>query len=540
MTESQRLLADYLTNGSEVSFRELVEQYVGLVYSTAVRLLNGDTHLAQDVAQIVFVDLARSAKNLSEDVKLGGWLHRHTCFVASKTLRSERRRQSREEHASQMKSLQGNSEASLSELASMLDEAVNQLGQKDRTAIVLRFFERLDFASIGESLGSNEAAAQKRVTRALAKLHLVLRRRGCMLSVAALGAAISSHSISAAPVGLAPVISNAALAGIAASAAITVSASKTLAMTTLHKAITASLLALTISTAIYEARKASRLSNVVQQIQRRQLPFAEQIQQLQRERDEATDRFGAVSDQLQRAQKDSAELTRLRGEVARLRLESKASVKSAPAAESGDHDAWLNRVRLLKQRVAETTEAQTPELRFLEEDDWLMAAKRKLETEDDFRAAMSELQGRGEGNFLGIMERALRKFLNANKGQFPTEVTKLTPYFDSVPPDDLLERFQIVPSSSLPQGNFGDKTNDWFITPKSPIAGGALWALGQTGVSGVHNYPAMDVLAPAIKALLDAAPVINGKKQVDIHQLPPHLTTPEQQAAYQELIQRPK
>lgn len=54
-----------------------------LVYSTALRLVGGDTHRAQDVAQTAFVDLARLAGTFSSQVRLGGWLHRHTCFVAA-------------------------------------------------------------------------------------------------------------------------------------------------------------------------------------------------------------------------------------------------------------------------------------------------------------------------------------------------------------------------------------------------------------------------------------------------------------------------
>ena len=72
MTEHQTLLAQYATNGSEEAFGELVARFVNLVYSTAVRLVDGDTHRAEDVVQTVFVDLARLAKTLSPGVMLGG------------------------------------------------------------------------------------------------------------------------------------------------------------------------------------------------------------------------------------------------------------------------------------------------------------------------------------------------------------------------------------------------------------------------------------------------------------------------------------
>src|SRR6185503_10189903 len=104
MLDAQQLLGQYVKEKSEEAFGELVNRYIDLVYSAAVRLLNNDTHLAEDVTQTVFADLARLARTLSPKVMLGGWLHRHTCFVASKTLRTERRRQLREQHAVEMNS----------------------------------------------------------------------------------------------------------------------------------------------------------------------------------------------------------------------------------------------------------------------------------------------------------------------------------------------------------------------------------------------------------------------------------------------------
>src|SRR6266550_3015670 len=153
MTDSQRLLKDYAENGSEPAFRQLVSRYVDLVYSAAVRLVAGDTHLAEDVAQTVFMDLSRQARTLSKSVMLGGWLHRHTCFVAAKIIRSNRRRQFRERQAVEMNAQQDHSAANFAQVASLLDEAINQLGAQDRAAILLRFFEQLDLRAVGEALG---------------------------------------------------------------------------------------------------------------------------------------------------------------------------------------------------------------------------------------------------------------------------------------------------------------------------------------------------------------------------------------------------
>jgi len=96
MNATGQLLRDYAEKGSEPAFRELVSRYVDLVYSVAFRRIGGDAHLVEDVVQTVFADLARKAGSLKGETMLGGWLHRHTCFVSSTLMRGERRRQQRE------------------------------------------------------------------------------------------------------------------------------------------------------------------------------------------------------------------------------------------------------------------------------------------------------------------------------------------------------------------------------------------------------------------------------------------------------------
>src|SRR5258707_6110649 len=111
---------------NESAFRELAARYADLVNPTAVRLVDGDTHLAEDVVQTVFVDLAHKARTLPKDVMLGGWLHRDTCFAAARAMRKERRRRSRERQAVEMNAIHDHSETNLALLKPLLDEAINQ------------------------------------------------------------------------------------------------------------------------------------------------------------------------------------------------------------------------------------------------------------------------------------------------------------------------------------------------------------------------------------------------------------------------------
>ena len=220
MTDHRTLLADYVAHGSEDAFRELVARYVDLIYSTALRLVNGDTHRAEDVTQTVFADLARLAKTFSKDVMLGGWLHRRTFHVATTIMRTERRRLNRERQACEMNAWQNNPESGFEQFAPHLDEAINELNDRERAAIVLRFFEHRDLRAVGAALGSNEDAAQKCVSRAVDKLRSHFARRGIVVSSAVIVSALATNAVQAAPAGLALTVASASLAGAAGAGSI--------------------------------------------------------------------------------------------------------------------------------------------------------------------------------------------------------------------------------------------------------------------------------------------------------------------------------
>src|SRR5580658_5833503 len=137
---SQDLLKEYVATRSEAAFQELAARYVGLVYGTALRLVSGDVQLAEDVSQSVFVSLAQSAGSFSPKVMLGGWLYQRTFHLATKAARGERRRLARERQAVEMNTLQNDSDQAARQIKPFLDEALMQLRDEDRKAILLRFF----------------------------------------------------------------------------------------------------------------------------------------------------------------------------------------------------------------------------------------------------------------------------------------------------------------------------------------------------------------------------------------------------------------
>jgi RNA polymerase sigma factor (sigma-70 family) len=332
MIEGEQTLAEYAQTGSETAFRAVVERYVNLVYSAALRLVNGDSHLAEDVAQRVFVDLARMARKLSPEVKLGGWLHRHTCFVAGNTMRGERRRQLRERSAVEMNSMEDHSQANLALIAPVLDEAINELGAEDRDAIMLRFFEQKDFRSVGDALGSNEEAARKRVSRALDKLHGLLTRRGVVLSATALTAALTSQAVSAAPAGLALSISAAAVASATAGGTTT-------ALTLIElmaKAKIGIAAAVVVAVAIPVAMSVRNNSKLRAENETLRSQVA-QIDHLASENARLAKLAAANTIPAPSASNDpSREVLKLRGEVGRLRTEASAPKPSALSAVISD------------------------------------------------------------------------------------------------------------------------------------------------------------------------------------------------------------
>ena len=210
MSDDRQLLTRFADDGSEAAFGELVARHVALVYSAALRQTGGDTHLAQDIAQLVFTDLARKARALSENVLLPGWLHRATIFAARQILRGERRRRAREQEALTMNAIQseaGNND--WNQIRPLLDEALERLNKTDRDALLLRFFEQQSLAEVGARLGSNEDAARKRVNRALEKLRAILAGHGVTATADALSTAISTNAIQAVPAGLAAALTKA-------------------------------------------------------------------------------------------------------------------------------------------------------------------------------------------------------------------------------------------------------------------------------------------------------------------------------------------
>jgi RNA polymerase sigma factor (sigma-70 family) len=229
------LLRCYAHKHDEPAFAELVRRHVDGVYSAALRRVGGDVQLAEDVVQLVFVALARQARELERHPVLSAWLYLTTRNQAANVVRAEQRRKIREEEALAMESNSPEpaNDLNWARVSPLLDGVIDQLTESDRRAVLLRFVDHRSYGEMAAALRVSEDAVRMRVDRALEKLRRLLARRGISSTTAALSVALTNQAVTAAPAGLAASVTGAAvvaapLVGSAASLFQLMTATKTL------------------------------------------------------------------------------------------------------------------------------------------------------------------------------------------------------------------------------------------------------------------------------------------------------------------------
>lgn len=324
-----QLLSDYAEHGREAAFGELVTRYADLVYSAALRQVNS-ADVASDLTQGVFIDLARKARQIADQMtdgsSLAGWLHRGTRYAALNHWRDSQRRRANERQAMEQLLIDSESTPEWDHIRPLLDEALDSLEDKDREIVLLRYFKKLDFRAVGLAVGISDDTAQKRASRAMERLREFFSKRKITIGASGLAVFISANAVHSAPVGLATTIAAAALgSGAIAATSSAIATTKIIAMTTLQKTIVTVVVAALAGTGIYEAHQTSQLRAQNHALQRQQATLADELQQLRNERNDDSNRLAVLTRELARLKRNPSELSKLRSEVGTLRQEKAAA-----------------------------------------------------------------------------------------------------------------------------------------------------------------------------------------------------------------------
>jgi RNA polymerase sigma factor (sigma-70 family) len=403
-TNDLDLLRKFTRDQSQDAFTTLVQRHLNLVYCAGLRQVRSP-QLAEDVAQSVFIDLARNAARLKPDTILTAWLYEVTRRTAINVVRGEARRRLREQIAVEMNAMNANAD-DWTQIEPLLDDAMHALDDADRTAVLLRFFENKSLREVGELLGTTDDTARKRVNRAVERLRDFFAKRGVNVGVSGLVGVISTHAVQAAPAGLVATVSTAAaLAGTTVLTTATATASKTLVVTSLQKALTIVIVAASLGAPlVIQHRRQTKLGEANQSL-RKQL---DQQTALAAETKRRLDAMAAPSrtnpQSLPRDQLN--ELLRLRGEVGRLRNEEREL--KARLTEQGSDPALVARIKL---PYAEVELARATQLHAgnLVSDDQLREAQYaaellRAEAKSDLQEAARLRLGHAESNLHRISE----------------------------------------------------------------------------------------------------------------------------------------
>jgi RNA polymerase sigma factor (sigma-70 family) len=364
MTEDAELLRRYTEDKSEGAFAELVQRHLGLVYACALRRVGGDQQLAEDVTQQVFTDVARRATTLVRRPVLAGWLFTSTRFAAAKVMRTARRRFEREQEAYIMQEISQDTTAPIDwdKARPVLDDAIGELSDVDREAVLLRYFEGRDFSSVGAKLNLTGNAARMRVDRALEKLRTRLERRGITSTTAVLATVLTQQTLVATPAGLAASVTSAALAGGALAGGVGTGVGALAAIGFMTKAqigIVTVLVGAGATGFVIQSQYSASLRLEVERLQ-------QQNQEIAALRTENR-RLENVAAEIAGLHEDEAELGRLRGEAAALQ-ESLRKIARLRAGQSSERAISAN---VPPHKITEKTSAAFRNLKPLQDTkDW--------------------------------------------------------------------------------------------------------------------------------------------------------------------------
>jgi len=169
----EALLAARLAAGDDEALAEIWQRYGSLVFGLA-RRLTGDSAVAEDVTQEVFVTLWQHPERFDADRgSLRAYLGVHAQRRAIDAMRREGRRAEREHRHQRLHPQAGpgpSDEAESAVLSDAVRDAISRLPAEQREAVELAYFNGLTHREVATTLGIPEGTAKSRLRLAQAKL----------------------------------------------------------------------------------------------------------------------------------------------------------------------------------------------------------------------------------------------------------------------------------------------------------------------------------------------------------------------------------
>src|SRR5580693_8225610 len=161
-----------IREGDMEAFRLLVEAQQTRVVGTITKMLGSDAE-AEDLAQQVFIRIWKSAPRYKPTAKFTTWLFRITRNLVFNELRRKRHFVNRvEEIPEPVERSEKEPDQVLleGELQRAIQEAINQLPESQRMAIILRRYEEMPYEEIAKVMGTSVPAVKSILFRARAEL----------------------------------------------------------------------------------------------------------------------------------------------------------------------------------------------------------------------------------------------------------------------------------------------------------------------------------------------------------------------------------
>jgi len=208
-TDELLLLRRFVATGDAGAFSQIVHRHVNLVYGACIRIL-ADADAAADATQETFFQFLKKAGTITGS--LPAWLHRVATCKAIDAVRAESARRRAENRYAEAGQRQV---GTWKELAPELDEALDALDDPTRELLIEYYFQGRSLAQIGADKGVSHPTVSRRLNAAIAQLRRHLRKRGVIVSAAAIAPLLSENAAQAAPAGLVQELAKMILAGAA-------------------------------------------------------------------------------------------------------------------------------------------------------------------------------------------------------------------------------------------------------------------------------------------------------------------------------------